>query len=68
VTATVGRGSCSDCWQAKPGGQPAIHDAGPRTERLFDFDWGWLEIAPGWWLVGALAGVLTIIVIVVTHL
>ena len=59
VTATVGQGTCADCWQPKrPDGLPAIARREPRTEPLGLLDvfddvpfLGWLFLA-----IGATAG------------
>ena len=63
MTATVGRGTCADCWQAKgPDGRPAIAQREPRTEPLGLLDvfddvpfLGWLLLA-----IGATAGLVAI--------
>jgi len=55
-TRTVGRGTCSECWQPKtPDGEPALRPVTPRTLPLL----GSLEDVPLWvWLglAAALAG------------
>jgi len=55
-TRTVGRGTCTDCWQAKtPDGEPAVRAVAPRTLPLV----GSIDDVPTWvWLVlaAALAG------------
>jgi len=55
-TRTVGRGTCSECWQPKtPDGEPALRPAAPRTLPLL----GSIDDVPPWvWLglVLALAG------------
>jgi hypothetical protein len=32
-----------------PGGEPVLKTRAPRTQSFFDFDFGWLELIPGWW-------------------
>jgi hypothetical protein len=65
ATATVGRGSCAECWKARvPGGQAVIQDPGPRTQRIFDFDWLNMLPEPPW-LILAGAAVVAIIAVVV---
>jgi hypothetical protein len=64
VTATVGQGTCADCWQPKrPDGRPAIAKREPRTEPLGLLDvfddvpfLGWLFLA-----VGGTAGLVAIV-------
>lgn len=61
-TATVGRGACADCWQAKTSeGQPAIRAAVPTTlpllESIDDVPL-WLWIAAGAALAGGLLAAL----------
>jgi protein-arginine kinase activator protein McsA len=58
-TATVGRGTCAECWQAKTAdGQPAIRGAAPKSESLIgsilDDVPLWLWVAGGAALVGGL--------------
>jgi hypothetical protein len=64
VTATVGQGTCADCWQPKrPDGRLAIAKREPRTEPLGLLDvfddvpfLGWLFLA-----VGGTAGLVAIV-------
>ena len=55
-TRTVGRGTCSECWQPKtPDGEPALRPTAPRTLPLL----GSIDDVPLWVWVGlaaALAG------------
>lgn len=51
LTATVGRGACADCWQAKmPDGEPVVRPVEPKTLPLLGPigdvpDWVWLALA-----------------------
>jgi hypothetical protein len=63
----VGNGACQDCWRAKsPTGEGVIRDPGSQRERLLDFDFAWLEIAPGWWLLVGAAAVAGLVIAALT--
>lgn len=57
-TATVGHGTCSECWQAKtPDGAPALRPVEPKTSPHLGSidnvpDWVWLALAAA--LIGGL--------------
>jgi hypothetical protein len=54
-TRTVGRGTCSECWQPKtPDGEPALRSLAPRTLPLL----GSIDDVPIWVWIG-LAAALT---------
>jgi hypothetical protein len=57
MSSTVGRGACSECWQPKiEGGEPVLKTPRPRAQPLFDFDFGWLGVLPGWWWAALVIG------------
>lgn len=47
-TKTV-RGVCAECWRAKEPGAQEVFRSGPRTWRLFHWDWDVDDVVP--WLV-----------------
>jgi hypothetical protein len=75
-TATVGRGTCVECWRAKtPDGQPAIRAVAPETESLLGSNddvppWQWIAgDVPLWlWLAGGVALVSGLIAVLVRAL